>query len=269
MADACEIIREIILCVPKISLLRSEKQTNRAWALSPPWSWEQPVNQTEMTPACFLFLFGVRWLNHTATLCSIAEMKLQSMTGDSFLFNSGHSVLSTRPELRAWPSLQFPLRPIVSLLESVANFSCKDMIQCLPLFHTSMECGLRKHSWDMELCKFYACSRQILNIVFCVNLESFSSFCNIFGNHSAREIRIGLSTQQCNPDTWETSSFSLNALRLSNDNVQPGPIWSQWKAPSWVRLGSEKGPESKFPVPSAHLSHQPVPRAFRVLGRTK
>lgn len=84
----------------------------------------------------------------------------------------------------------------------------------------------------------------------------FFSFDNIFSNFGAREIRIGLSTQQCNLDTWETSSSSLAALRRSNDNLQPAPIWSQWKGPSWLRLVSVKGPESKFPVLSAFLISQ-------------
>lgn len=84
----------------------------------------------------------------------------------------------------------------------------------------------------------------------------FFSFDNIFRNYGAREIRIGVSAQQCNLDTWETSSFSLAALRGSNDNLQPAPIWSQWKGPSWLRLVSVKGPESTFPGLSAFLISQ-------------
>lgn len=57
----------------------------------------------------------------------------------------------------------------------------------------------------VELYEFYAFSRQRLNnIVFYVHLYLelfFFSFDNIFSNYGAREIRIGLSTQQCNLDT--------------------------------------------------------------------
>lgn len=145
------------------------------------------------------------------------------------------------------PSSQSPLRSLVTRSESVVNFSCKDKIQCLPLFQHGV--WPQKTLWYVELYEFYAFSRQTLNnIVFYVHLylEPFFSFDNIFRNHGAREIRIGLSTQQCNLDTWETSSFSLAVLRWSNDNLQPAPIWSQWKGPTWLRLVSVKRPESNF-----------------------
>lgn len=136
MADACK----IIFCAPKRSLSVSRKQTEHGPSLHCDHATNLPTRRKGCLPV-FCSLSVVRWLNCTYTPCSTAKMKLQSMTGYTFLFNSGQSCAlnhclgrrNLSPELRAWLSLQFPLGSTVNHLESVATFSCKAKIR-LPLF---------------------------------------------------------------------------------------------------------------------------------------